>query len=295
MAPQPSMLRRLALPLGLSLACHTLLVGVFCALQIMPAAATSSGSSDWPTISLHLGLARNVRPSRGRRPRPADLDDATPVELTSTIVHSPVQAQGGTVSATSSPPEETSGGGDSGHDRLAKRGMGRGLLSVPGVARRIVYLVDRSISMGPSGALATAVEEVAASLSTLPANALFQVIPYNRMAEPLKLDGKRDLAPASPATIEQAIELLGQIQPAGPTDNALALRHAFQLRPDVVFILTDADELPAIELPLLMRMRGNAALHVIQLTHDVPGPSDGPLARLACGPSDSYRRVLPGR
>jgi hypothetical protein len=149
--------------------------------------------------------------------------------------------------------------------------------------------------MGPSGALATAVEEVAASLSSLPPNALFQVIPYNRMAEPLELDGRRDLAAASPAAIEQAIELLEHVQPAGPTDNAAALLCAFQLRPDVVFLLTDANELPAVQMPSLLRLRGNAVLHVVELSHDQGGPPDGPLARFACGPSDTYRRVLPGR
>jgi hypothetical protein len=172
--------------------------------------------------------------------------------------------------------------------------MGRGLLSVPGTARRIVYLVDRSVSMGPSGALATAVQEVAASLRTLPPNALFQVFPYNNLAEPLKLDGQRGLAPADPAIIENAIEQLAHVQPSGPTDSAQALSCAFQLRPDVVLLLTDADELTATRLPSLRRTRGQAILHVVELSRNESAQPDGPLAQFARGPRDSYRKVLPG-
>ena len=90
-----------------------------------------------------------------------------------------------------------------------------GTLAVPGSARRIVYLVDRSMSMGPSGALATALQEVAASLKSLPPNVLFQVIPYNRLAEPLELDGQRGLAPADPSTVQNAIEQLAAIRDCG--------------------------------------------------------------------------------
>jgi hypothetical protein len=173
--------------------------------------------------------------------------------------------------------------------------MGRGLLAVPGTARRIVYLVDRSVSMGPSGALETAILEVAASLKSLPPNALFQVIPYNRMAEPLELDGQRGLVPAEPASVEQAIAQLTHVQAAGPTDNAEALLHAFLMRPDVVFLLTDADELSAARVQSLWRNRGQAVIHVVELTRGLGGEADGSLAQFARNSGGSYRRVLPGR
>jgi hypothetical protein len=162
-------------------------------------------------------------------------------------------------------------------------------------ARKIVYLVDRSMSMGPSGALATAMQEVAASLRNLPPNALFQVIPYNRMAEPLELDGQRGLAPADPAIVEQAIEQLAHIQPAGATDCGTALTSALQLRPDIVFLVTDADDLSAARLPSLWRMKGRAILHVVQVSRGPEDQADGSLAILARSSGGTYRRVLPSR
>jgi hypothetical protein len=176
-----------------------------------------------------------------------------------------------------------------------KGGLGRGLLAVPGTARRIVFLVDRSVSMGPTGALATALQEVAASLKSLPPNVLFQVIPYNRHAEPLELDGLRGLAPADPATIEHAIEQLAHIQPAGATDSGEALFRAFQLRPDVIFLLTDADDLLAARLPSLWRNRGEAVVHVVELSRGEWRQPDGTLAQFARSAGGTYRRVLPSR
>jgi hypothetical protein len=166
------------------------------------------------------------------------------------------------------------------------------LLAAPAEARRVVYLVDCSISMGPSGALAAARKEVAASLRRLPINALFQVIPYNRLAEPLEVDGRRGLVAAVPACVEEAVHLLDDIQPEGATDHAKALRRGLLLRPDVLFLVTDADGLAPAEAASLLRLnQGRAALHVVELSHGGPDQPDGPLARLARGAGGSYRRV----
>jgi hypothetical protein len=143
--------------------------------------------------------------------------------------------------------------------------------------------------------LATARQEVAASLRTLPKEALFQVVPYNRLAEPLEMDGRRQLVPAEPATVNLALRLLDEILPVGATDHARGLRSALLLRPDVVFLLTDAGDLKPADVPALVRLLGQsgAVLHVVELARGEGARDEGPLAGLARDSGGSYRRLWP--
>src|SRR5262249_17807209 len=79
----------------------------------------------------------------------------------------------------------------------ANGGAAASFLQGPARRRRIVYVIDRWVSMGISGGLDAARRELLASLAHLPEAARFQVILYNRAAEPLHLDGSSDLLPAT--------------------------------------------------------------------------------------------------
>src|SRR5581483_7459538 len=56
---------------------------------------------------------------------------------------------------------------------------GASFFQVASPARSVVYVLDRSGSMGPSGALERAKAELLLSLRRLPPEMLFQVIAYN--------------------------------------------------------------------------------------------------------------------
>ncbi len=115
------------------------------------------------------------------------------------------------------------------------------IFPVPAAARSVVYVIDRSGSMGQRGRLTLARRELEASLHSLPESTQFQIIAYNRQAEPLRLSGKSSLVPATPDNIQQAARLLDAMEPEGGTEHLPALQQAIRLRPDVIFFLTDAD------------------------------------------------------
>jgi hypothetical protein len=167
------------------------------------------------------------------------------------------------------------------------------LFALPATAHSVVYVLDHSVSMGPSGALEAARREVLASLRQLPAGVRFGVIPYNRYAEPLPL-GPGALVPADAVTIARAAQLLADLRAEGGTDHARALRSGLALRPDVLFFVTDADDLNPAEVQAVTRCNaGRTAIHVVELGGGAARP-EAPLGRLAAGNGGTYRRVRPG-
>jgi hypothetical protein len=168
------------------------------------------------------------------------------------------------------------------------------LFPVPATASRVVFVLDRSVSMGESDKLDLACREVLASLRRLPAASQFQVILYNDSASPLLIDGRNDLLPAEPAILTRVAEWLKDLPASGGTDHANALRHGLMLHPDVLFFVTDADHLPYAQIESITRGNPGAAIHFIELTRRRNGAPDGPLARLARDNGGTYRRVSVG-
>jgi hypothetical protein len=155
----------------------------------------------------------------------------------------------------------------------------------------VVYVIDRSLSMGPSQAWARARQELLTALDRLSPGSRFQVIPYNREAEPLRVNGRQDLLPADAGTLSQARQALLAIQPSGGTDHVKALSRGLALRPDHLFFVTDSDELSPGDVNTLTRFnQGQTALHVLSLGVS-DGRSLGPLRRLAGMNRGTYRQV----
>jgi hypothetical protein len=301
MAPHPPRFRRLALALTLSLFIHVLLAGAISLIRERTTTDDGTPAEDRPGLSISLvGWNKRPRPVVSPHPRPAKTDAGPFVHVVGPgeVMDPPTRSSPLPGSVAGRGPDPASAA--TGPEEKDHHSMGRGLLPVPATARRVVYLVDRSVSMGPFGALATARQEVAACLRSLPPDTLFQVIAYNKVAEPLELSGRRDLVEADPDTVELAIKLLDAIRPSGATDSAQALFRALQMRPDIVFLLTDADDLTRARVDALLRLKGRAVLHVVELSRGRPNQADGPLAQLAraTGSGDnrgSYRRVVPDR
>ncbi len=159
-------------------------------------------------------------------------------------------------------------------------------------AETLVYLIDRSSSMGLHGALATARQQLIASLEQLPATARFQVIVYNRTAEPL-LAGQPDLMTASPENRQRVALQLSTLTAEGGTDHLPALRRALALHPDVVFFLTDADDLTAEHLRAVTRFNPgrHTVIHAIELNTRNRDRPDMPMHVLARDNRGTYQAV----
>jgi hypothetical protein len=172
-------------------------------------------------------------------------------------------------------------------------GGGR-LFPLPATAARVVFVLDRSVSMGEGDKLDLACREILASLRRLPPASQFQVILYNDSAAPLLIDGRIDLLPVEAAILDRVAERLKDLPASGGTDHANALRRGLALRPDVLFFVTDADQLPYAQIESITRGNPGAAIHIVELTRRRGGVYDGPLARLARDNGGTYRRVSVG-
>jgi hypothetical protein len=148
-------------------------------------------------------------------------------------------------------------------------------------ARRVVYVIDRSASMGPGGLLAAAVRELCASLERLPAVTRFQIVVYHDQPE-LLIPGRSELVAASLDNTSRAVRLLQGLRAEGGTNHLRALRLALSLAPEVVYLLTDADDLSDAERSEVTRInRGRAAIHTIELNLSNRNRTDMPLQVLA--------------
>jgi hypothetical protein len=161
---------------------------------------------------------------------------------------------------------------------------------VPAQGQRIVYVLDRSCSMGLQGALTAARHELEASLARLPATAWFQVIEYNTSAAPLL--GGKTLLPATPENIGLATAALEALAPARGTLHLEALLMALALQPDAIYFLTDADELNPTDCAQVTRANaGTSMIHTFELTIANRGHPDMPMQRLARDNHGTYQAI----
>lgn len=138
-----------------------------------------------------------------------------------------------------------------------------GFFGVPFVARRVVFVVDRSLSMGPGGGYDAARVELLRCMERLPASTEFQVLLYNRAVNELSaaLQRKND------NTLESLERFLDSAPPEGGTDHEKALVHAFRYQPDVIFLVTDADDLTSsLVRRLTVLNKGRSLLNTIDVS-----------------------------
>lgn len=163
---------------------------------------------------------------------------------------------------------------------------------IPARCRSVVYVIDRSASMGLNGSLGVARRELLASLEQLSEETRFQVIAYNRVAEPLSLSGRTDLVPATSENKRQAAQILEALWAEGSTDHLPALKRALALQPDVIYFLTDADDLKDQQVRALTLLnRGRTAIHTIELNMANRHREDLPLHVLARDNGGTYQAV----
>ncbi len=181
--------------------------------------------------------------------------------------------------------------------RLAGNDIGStGCFAVGRPARRVVYVIDRSASMGLGGLLTAATRELHAALERLPVTTHFQVILYHDQAEAL-LRGPTELLPATTENVQRATQLLGEMRAEGGTNHLQALRLALSMAPEVIYLLTDADDLSDADRREVTRinLRTRAVIHTIELNLANRNRTNMPLQVLARDNRGRYQAVNPHR
>jgi len=147
-----------------------------------------------------------------------------------------------------------------------------------GVGTKFVYVFDRSGSMDGFGGrpLKAAKHELIASLHDLERTHQFQIIFYNERPRVFNPE-----ASSSPGLVwgdelgkRSAERFVQSVTADGATQHMDALRMALNLRPDVIFFLTDADEpqMTQSELSRITRLNRGSTIHTIEFGF---GPSRG--------------------
>jgi hypothetical protein len=265
--------------------------GLFVALALAPAGATPSVPSGPVDLVVIVGEDDSATgreapvvelPGYSPAPSPKDaklIDDPPPT------APSPPEPDARTTAAPQPTPAPASSGAEQAEG-------GTSIFPAGGSGRSVVYVLDRSMSMGIHDGFRRARAELLARLAQLPPNTRFQVIAYNRIAEPLAVHASAGLLLADRDTIAEVTRIISALRAEGKTDHVNALRHGLDLRPDVLYFVTDADELSIEQVAAVTRLNGGRTLiHVVELSAHVDEGSDTVLHQLAMQNRGTYRRV----
>jgi hypothetical protein len=185
------------------------------------------------------------------------------------------------------------GAGSGGLEKTGGHGNGNSVFAAAPTAKSVVYLVDRSGSMGKLDAFRRACAEVVADLCQWPETTRFQVVTYNTQANPLCINASVDLLPLNVDTVQKAQACLSEMRPTGWTDHLSGLRKALLLSPDVLYLVTDADDLNPNDVRAVTTLNyGRTVIHTIEMSSRCSAKPTGTLAQLAKDNRGTYRRVL---
>jgi hypothetical protein len=191
---------------------------------------------------------------------------------------------------------QRAGGGGSGGG--IGTGVGRGVgpsaefFGARETANSFTYVIDCSGSMSANEALGLAKRELLTSLSQLPPDARFGVIFFNLEATPLtNAAGASGLMDATAANKERVRTRLRTIPANGGTDPKKALLAAFAQQPEVVFFLTDGQEMTREMAAELKVAAGSTRVQAIEFGGGPNPRTTGPLESLAIATGGSYRYI----
>jgi von Willebrand factor type A domain len=280
--------RRLLVPLALSLVGHAL---VLYAVGLVPRHEVGAPHAVRESSPLRLSLS--ITGPRRSATKPIEPEGVW-IDVQPALVIPPTPS-GGSIGPSLAPTLSPGGAENGLGSGVAARPAGSSFVVVPKEARRVVFLLDSSGSMGISDALERAKAELAAALAALPPETSFQLLAYNSNARPL-MGGLWNLLPASRENVALALHQLDALAASGVTRHVEAMRAALLLRPDLVILLTDADDLSPGDVHLMTKAnRGRAVIDIVELTRDPLPQPDGGLASLATLNQGRHRRVLLGR
>jgi hypothetical protein len=291
------------LPLALSLVVHGVLLGGLLAVSGGSAATPApgidtrsvDGSSGWivqilpeKAETLPAKPATKQRPASGPIDEYVRVDDPPVRPENAKPVPGPVVKDGPGAPGGAPPSAAKTGNGGAGS------GNGSGSMFAPApTAKSVVYVLDRSGSMGQADAYRRACGAVLANLAQWPATTQFQVVAYNSKAQPLCVNASLGLLPNNTDTLQKVAVLLAALPPTGWTDHRCGLRCGLLLAPDVLYLVTDADDLTAEDVRWITNLnRGRTVIHTIEMHSRHSARATGALAQLASGNKGTYRKVL---
>ena len=158
---------------------------------------------------------------------------------------------------------------------------------------KFVYVIDRSGSMSQRDRLGAAKRELIGSLSKLPPEAQFQIIFYNLQPAIMKTGGVTNrLMYATDGNKTLAMRFLDQMAPDSGTEHLPALKMALSLKPDVIFFLTDADDLRARDVKEATELnKDQARIHTIEFGIGAEVDRENQLRELAIKNAGTYRYI----
>ncbi len=191
-----------------------------------------------------------------------------------------------------------SGAGNGSGDGAGRGGAGGGrggtsFFEISAKGSRFVYVIDHSGSMATYNQLPAAKAELWASLQSLDSSQQFQIIFYNDMPREFRVSsGKPSLVWANEINKGLARQFLAEVQPDGGTMHMQAIEAAMRLKPDHIFLLTDADEPQMTEAErrkIKQVNAGKSRIHCVEFGKggDLGAPSF--LKRLATENGGTYR------
>lgn len=135
----------------------------------------------------------------------------------------------------------------------------------------IVYVLDSSGSMGEFGKLGLARSALLATLRGQLEDVRFQVIVYGSMAH--TLGAVNTCVPATRANIDVAASVLAALEANGRSNHMEAVRLAAACRPDLILLLTDAEDLSYARFkPILAAAGKPITIRVAKVTASTVGP-----------------------
>lgn len=183
------------------------------------------------------------------------------------------------------------GGAGGGSGGGAGRGIGPGtqFFGARDHAHSFAYVIDCSGSMATRNSLEIAKREMLASINQLPPDAQFAVIFYNLnprlLSDP---QGRRGLMTATAPNKARVQTQMAAIAPEGGTDHMSALREALQLKPEVIFFLTDADLMSNNDVNEILAEVGSTRIQAIEFGRGTELGQRTPLGRLATTTGGAY-------
>ncbi len=160
------------------------------------------------------------------------------------------------------------------------------LFGITGEGHKFVYVFDRSDSMNwfERRPFRAAKAELLASLDGLQETHQFQIIFYNH--EPLIFNPAghpQRLAFGTAENKARAQRFVESVVATGGTRHMEAILLALSLQPDVIFLLTDADDpqLSDSQIAAIVRRAGGVTIHTIEFGYGPQKRTDNFLVRLA--------------
>jgi hypothetical protein len=167
-----------------------------------------------------------------------------------------------------------SGGGSGGGTGIGQGpGIGAGFFGTKGAGKSFVYVVDMSGSMY-GDRFTRAKAELVKSINKLNAEQKFYVFFFNDRTFPLfEPRPAKGMVPANKSNKERASRWIGLRRAESTTNPNYALQQALEMKPEVIFLLTDGelDEPEAVRQMIRRYNKSNVVIHTIAFENEEGG------------------------